>query len=50
MKENALRLSDPLHILEKARSLTEENDRLLVELNTQIRLSNVNTLVQISGC
>lgn len=50
VQENALRLSDPLHILEKARSLTEENDRLLVELNTQIRLSNVNTLVQISGC
>lgn len=47
-EENRMNLADPLDILEKARSLTEENDRLLVELNTQIRLSNASTLVQIS--
>ena len=46
-EENTARLSDPLNILERARKLTEENDRLLVELNTQIRLSNANTLLQI---
>ncbi len=47
-EENMMKLADPLNIMEKARSLTEENDRLLVELNTQIRLSNASTLVQIS--
>lgn len=47
-EDNMAKLSDPLNILEKARTLTEENDRLLVELNTQIRLSNANTLLQIS--
>lgn len=46
-EEHTMHLADPLNILKRAQQLTEENDRLLVELNTQIRLSNANTMIQI---
>lgn len=47
VEAHTMLLADPLDIMERARELTKKNDRLLVELNTQIQLSNANTMIQI---
>ena len=47
VKENTTELVDPLNIKEKAAALTEKRDTLLTELDTQIKVSNATTFIEI---
>ncbi|MBR1599655.1 MAG: hypothetical protein IJ661_12195 [Lachnospiraceae bacterium] len=47
VKENTTELVDPLDIQKKAEQLKEKRDALLTELDTQIKVSNATTFVEI---
>ena len=46
--ENTTELVDPLDVKKKLESLKEKSDTLLTELDTQIKVSNATTFVEIS--
>lgn len=48
VKENTTELVDPLDIKKKIESLDEKNNTLLKELDTQIKVSNATTLIEIA--
>jgi hypothetical protein len=48
VKENTTELVDPLDIKKKIESLEEKSNTLLKELDTQIKVSNATTLVEIA--
>jgi len=48
VKENTTELVDPLDVKKKLESLKEKRDTLLMELDTQIKVSNATTFVEIS--
>lgn len=48
VKENTTELVDPLDIKKKIESLEEKNNTLLKELDTQIKVSNATTLIEIA--
>ncbi|MCR5023393.1 MAG: hypothetical protein K6A90_03550 [Lachnospiraceae bacterium] len=47
VKENTTELVDPLNVKEKVAALTEKRDTLLTELDTQIKVSNATTFIEI---
>ena len=47
VKENTTELVDPLNVKEKVAALTEKRDTLLSELDTQIKVSNATTFIEI---
>ena len=47
VKENKTELIDPLNIKEKIRSLDEKRETLQTELDTQIKISNATTYIEI---
>lgn len=47
VKENTTELVDPLNILKKMEYLTEKKDTMLRELDTQIKVSNATTFIEI---
>lgn len=48
VKENTTELVDPLDIKKKIESLEEKSSTLLKELDTQIKVSNATTLIEIA--
>ena len=48
VKENTTELVDPLDIKKKIESLEEKNNTLLKELDTQIKVSNATTLIEMA--
>ena len=48
VKENTTELMDPLDIKKKIETLEEKTNTLLNELDTQIKVSNATTLVEIA--
>lgn len=48
VKENTTELVDPLDIKKKIESLEEKNNTLLKELDTEIKVSNATTLIEIA--
>ena len=48
VKENTTELVNPLDIKKKIESLEEKNNTLLKELDTQIKVSNATTLIEIA--
>lgn len=48
VKENTTELVDPLDIKKKIEGLEEKNNTLLKELDTQIKVSNATTLIEIA--
>lgn len=48
VKENTMELADPLGIKDKIAELTERRDKLLAELETQIKVSNATTFITIA--
>ena len=48
VKENTIELVNPLDIKKKIESLDEKNNTLLKELDTQIKVSNATTLIEIA--
>lgn len=48
VKENTTELVDPLYIKKKIEGLEEKNNTLLKELDTQIKVSNATTLIEIA--
>lgn len=48
VKENTTELVDPLDVKKKLESLREKRDTLLTELDTQIKVSNATTFIEIS--
>ena len=47
VKENTTRIVDPLDVGDKIRKLRQKQDTLLTELETQIKVSNATTLIEI---
>lgn len=47
IRENTMELADPLDIVKKMEILTERKDKLLNELETQIKVSNATTFINI---
>ena len=47
VKENTTELADPLDVKKKVESLKEKRDVLLKELDTQIKVSNATTLIEL---
>lgn len=47
VKENKAELVDPLNIVEKMQQLKERRERLVAELDTQIKVSNATTHIEI---
>ena len=47
VRENTTELVDPLDILKKIEELTDKRDTLLKELDTQIKVSNATTFIEI---
>ena len=47
IRENTMELADPLDIVKKMEVLTERKDKLLNELETQIKVSNATTFITI---
>jgi len=47
IKENKMEFADPLNVVEKMNWLQEKNDRLLQELETQIKISNATTFITL---
>ena len=45
MKENKAELIDPLDIVSQMQQLKERKDKLISELDTQIKVSNATTFV-----
>lgn len=48
VKENTTELADPLDIKKKVEKLEERTNRLLAELETQIKVSNATTVIEIA--
>ena len=48
MKENTTELVDPLDVKKKLADLEEKRATLLAELDTQIKVSNATTFIEIS--
>ena len=49
VKENSMVLADPLNIVSKMEQLQERKDKLLSELETQIKVSNATTFVVLNA-
>lgn len=49
IKENTMELADPLDIVAKMVQLQEKKDKLLSELETQIKVSNATTFITLEG-
>lgn len=49
IRENTMELADPLNIVKKIEQLQERKDKLLSELETQIKVSNATTFIAIEG-
>ena len=49
VKENSMELADPLGIVAKMEQLKEKRDKLLTELETQIKVSNATTFITLNG-
>ena len=49
VKENSMELADPLGIVAKMEQLKEKRDKLLTELETQIKVSNATTFITLKG-
>ena len=47
VKENTTELVDPLDVQKKISVLQEKRDTLLTELDTQIKVSNATTFIEI---
>lgn len=47
VKENTTELVDPLDVKKKLEALTEKRDTLLTELDTQIKVSNATTFIEV---
>ena len=47
IKENTMELADPLDIVKKMDQLQERKDKLLNELETQIKVSNATTFISV---
>ena len=47
VKENTTELADPLDVKEKVEALKEKRDTLLTELDTQIKVSNATTFIEL---
>lgn len=47
VKENTTELVDPLDVKKKLEALSEKRDKLLRELDTQIKVSNATTFIEI---
>ena len=47
VKENTMEMADPLDIVKKIEQLKERKDRLLSELETQIKVSNATTFIEV---
>ena len=47
IRENTMELADPLDIVKKMEALTERKDKLLNELETQIKVSNATTFIEV---
>ena len=47
VKENTTEIVDPLNIKEKISLLKDKRDTLLSELDTQIKVSNATTFIEI---
>lgn len=47
VRENTVVLADPLDIKKKMETLAEKRDNLLRELDTQIKVSNATTYIEI---
>ena len=48
VKENTTKLVDPLDVQKKLESLEEKRNKLLTELDTQIKVSNATTFIEIA--
>ena len=49
IKENSMELADPLNIVSKMEQLQERKDKLLSELETQIKVSNATTVIDLNA-
>ena len=49
VKENSIELADPLGIVAKMEQLKEKRDKLLTELETQIKVSNATTVIVLNA-
>ena len=49
IKENSMELADPLNIVSKMEQLQERKDKLLTELETQIKVSNATTFITLNS-
>ena len=49
IKENSMELADPLNIVSKMEQLQERKDKLLSELETQIKVSNATTFIILNA-
>lgn len=49
IKENTMELADPLDMVKKMEYLQERKDKLLAELETQIKVSNATTFISIAS-
>lgn len=47
VKENTMELIDPLNILKKIEQISEKTETLIKELDTQIKVSNATTFIEI---
>lgn len=47
VKENTTELVDPIDIQKKIKDLKEKKDKLLSELNTQIKVANATTVIEV---
>ena len=48
VKENTTELVDPLDVKKKVEALTEKRDTLLTQLDTQIKVSNATTFIEVA--
>ncbi len=49
VKENTTELVDPLDVKKKLEALEEKRNTLLTELDTQIKVSNATTFIEVEG-
>lgn len=47
VRENTTELVDPLHVLKKLEEIQERRSKLMAELDTQIKVSNATTFIEI---
>ena len=48
VKENTTELVDPLDVKKKVEALEEKRNALLTELDTQIKVSNATTFIEVA--